>query len=363
MDRELSISLDLTRAIAAFSVFLAHFSYMGYTGTYADFFHEYGHSGVVMFFVLSGYVIAFVCEHKHRDFRCYMTARFARLYSVLVFALLLTYALDTLGRNIDPAIYSGIPDASPFTGAMLNILFLQQSSFLSFKYLSNGPPWSLSYEFWYYVIFGCYFYLRGYARYLSLAALLLVVWPKILLRMPCWLTGVFVYRLHKRGSGKSPAYTLLALLSFACFWYIASQAELIARLSLVPEYSGISSSSLAFSKYFLSDYLLAAVFGVMIFSLKYASGTCILSDNTVSRLIRRWAGFSFSMYSYHVPIILFLSATGLFNTDSTAASLLLMVTTIAVIYLLSLFTESRVKQLRLVLDRMGRLGVRASAQA
>ncbi|MDH3900631.1 MAG: acyltransferase family protein, partial [Gammaproteobacteria bacterium] len=90
MDRDLSVSLDLIRVIAAFTVLLAHFSYMGYTGAYTDFFHDYGHAGVVMFFVLSGYVIAFVCEKKHNSLRDYMFARFARLYSVLPFALLLT---------------------------------------------------------------------------------------------------------------------------------------------------------------------------------------------------------------------------------------------------------------------------------
>jgi peptidoglycan/LPS O-acetylase OafA/YrhL len=362
MDRELSISLDLTRAVAAFSVFLAHFSYMGYTGTYTDFFHEYGHSGVVMFFVLSGYVIAFVCENKHSDFRCYMTARFARLYSVLLFALLLTFVLDTTGRSLDPSTYSGIPDSSPFAGAIINVLFLQQSSLFSFKYFSNGPLWSLSYEFWYYVIFGCYFYLRGYARYLSIAALSLVVWPNILLLMPCWLTGVFVYQLHKRGSGKSRKYTLLAGLSFALFWFIASQAEFITWLSHFPETFGVNRTALGFSKYFLSDYLLAAVFGVMIFSLKYASGLGILSGTISSKAIRLSAGFSFSIYSYHVPVILFLSATGIFNTASAASAFLLMCTAIAAIYLLSLFTESKARQLRLAIDRLGRFCLRPNMQ-
>ena len=248
INRELSISLDLVRAIAAFSVFLSHFSYIGYTGTYTDFFHQYGHSGVVMFFVLSGYFIAYVCENKHDNFLDYMAARFARLYSVLLFALPLTFVLDTAGRNMSPHTYTTIPDSSPFAGALLNILFLQQGSFISFKYLSNGPLWSLSYEFWYYVTFGCCYYLSGWKRYTCLTVLSLLIWPKILLLMPCWLIGVFIYHLHKYGAARSWRYTLLTGISFSSFWFIASQENLISTLSSLPEIFGINRSTLAYSQ-------------------------------------------------------------------------------------------------------------------
>lgn len=362
MNRELSISLDLVRVIAACTVFLAHFSRLGYTGTYTGFFSEFGHAGVVMFFVLSGYVIAFVCEHKHRDFGCYIRARFARLYSVLLFALLLTFVLDTTGRNLDPSVYTGIPDSPPLAGALLVIMFVQQISFISFKYLSNGPLWSLSYEFWYYIIFGCFYYLTGVKRNVCLLVLFLLVWPKILLLMPCWLAGVIVYQLHKGNTEKSPKYTLLAMGSFAMFWYIASQGKFISWLSHLPGNFGIDPSSLAFSKHFLSDYLLAATFSLTIYSLRYATGTRILTGKYISKAIRTCAGCSFSLYSYHVPFILFLSASGIFNTGSAGSSLLMMCTVLYSIYLLSLVTEAKVKQLRIFLEKLARLSIRPGIQ-
>jgi peptidoglycan/LPS O-acetylase OafA/YrhL len=352
MEREFSIALELSRALAAFSVFLAHFSYMGYTSTHTEFFHEYGHAAVVMFFVLSGYVIAYVCENKHADFRSYMTARFARLYSVLLFALLLTYVLDTAGRYLDPSVYSGIEAGYPVASAMVSVLFLQQSSLFSVKYLSNGPLWSLSYEFWYYVIFGCFYYFRGLKRVLSLALLMLVVWPKVLLLFPCWILGVLIYRLHKVRLEKSPAHTGIVVLAFSGFWVIASQDDMIHWLSMLPLQYGLYPSSSGFSSYFLSDYLLAATFGLLLFSLKYAAGLHPLAGKKTGSVVSLFSGFSFSMYSYHVPVILFLASTGLFVTDSAVSSLLLMFVSIVSIYLLSRFTEARVKQLRNLLNRI-----------
>ena len=52
----------------------------------------------MVFFVLSGFVIAYVSEQKEHTLREYSISRLARLWSVAVPALILTIALDQLGR-------------------------------------------------------------------------------------------------------------------------------------------------------------------------------------------------------------------------------------------------------------------------
>ena len=56
-------------------------------------FHA-GHSAVVIFFVLSGYVITYVASERETTLRDYALSRCARIYAVAVPTLLLTIVLD-----------------------------------------------------------------------------------------------------------------------------------------------------------------------------------------------------------------------------------------------------------------------------
>jgi peptidoglycan/LPS O-acetylase OafA/YrhL len=94
----------------------------------------------------------------------YGIARLSRLWTVLLPALLLTLALDTLGAQLSPTAYLGgfgapfmsgpQPDAAAAHGWWVlvgNLFFVQTVSVP--VYGTNGPLWSLSNEFWYYVLF------------------------------------------------------------------------------------------------------------------------------------------------------------------------------------------------------------------
>src|SRR4051794_17257355 len=102
MKRGLSIYLDLVRVVAALLVFVHHLSLD--FGCYARpeagcvlVPYHVGHSSVVLFFVLSGYVITYVAHERERTLSAFALARVARIYSVAVPALVLTMALDGLG--------------------------------------------------------------------------------------------------------------------------------------------------------------------------------------------------------------------------------------------------------------------------
>src|SRR6478609_2826926 len=130
--------------------------------------HGFGHQAVVVFFVLSGYLVGGeVLREIQRgtfDWRVYSIRRVSRLYAVYIAALLLGALWDNLGLrffnahqlyntsgNPFPMIYYSVAERlSPaiFTG---NLFFCQTLLVPTFG--SNTPLWSLANEAWYYALF------------------------------------------------------------------------------------------------------------------------------------------------------------------------------------------------------------------
>ena len=63
MKPSVSAYLDILRILAALTVFMAHFSYDRF-GNIFMVFRPYAHQAVIVFFVLSGYVIAYVVNEQ-----------------------------------------------------------------------------------------------------------------------------------------------------------------------------------------------------------------------------------------------------------------------------------------------------------
>jgi len=127
-----------------------------------------GHVAVLFFFVLSGFVIhlkyaATLNETPaaRLDWLDYAWRRIKRLYPPLIFALLLTSVLDALGGHFGFPIY-GQPTPYPNINRNVipvhdawtllgNLAFLMQSHVRVWG--TNGPLWSLHYEWWFYVLY------------------------------------------------------------------------------------------------------------------------------------------------------------------------------------------------------------------
>jgi len=208
--------LDGLRGLAALIVFLTHVRgefFVQWTDldavshgplNYALFvLTRLGREAVIVFFVLSGYLVGGQALNALRKCRFsasgYFTARLSRLYAVVVPALLLTSIADYLAGT-----WTVARDGAPVFG--LNLLFLQQ--IFGDSYGSNGPLWSLAYEGWFYALFGLALTVcarRQEDRAALPAALLLVaavalLWarcPLILWMFPLWLAGVLA-RSHGR---------------------------------------------------------------------------------------------------------------------------------------------------------------------
>ncbi len=144
------------------------------------FLTGFGHEAVMVFFVISGYLVGGKVWSLYREgrfgWRRYLADRASRLYAVLFVALLLGAAMDWTGYLFfnkyglynqgyegSIAVLGAAPiDRMGWRDFLVNAFFLQ--TIVGPTFGSNGPLWSLAYEWWYYVLFP-----------LALAA----VWPMV----------------------------------------------------------------------------------------------------------------------------------------------------------------------------------------
>jgi peptidoglycan/LPS O-acetylase OafA/YrhL len=328
----------------------------------------------MVFFVLSGLLIS---GSVTRDFRLrrwswakYVASRGARLYMVLVPGLLLTLLWDELGLSLfsQNPIYSGAPrpwlhdyfpvaeriDLATLAG---NLVFLQTIRVPPLG--SNDPLWSLSYEFWYYVLFPCLWLALFTARppwqRLACAGVAAVVFlgvgSSILLYFPIWLLGAAVGLLPRARVPRGKPAFLLTSAAFLAF-LAAAVAGHVGGVR-----AALGNSVVA------ADYLTAVGFAVFLYLLLHHD-----SPGTSSRYTRvagHLAGFSYSLYVLHMPLLVFLRALLIPDRPWTpdAANLLAAAAlcAIAVVYalLLSRPTEAKTEALRGCLMRVaGRLSLR-----
>jgi peptidoglycan/LPS O-acetylase OafA/YrhL len=293
MTPALSVYLDLLRAAAALVVFLGHFAIQRHGGGYLWQFTAHGHVAVIVFFVLSGFVIAWTAETKEREIRSFALARLARLLSVTVPALALTLAADYAGSKVLAYPY---PDTWQLFGEdfaaryVASLLFLNQSWGWEFVPGSNIPYWSLPYEFWYYALFGAAVFLRGKTRVAALVAASLVAGPRVLLLAPVWLMGVAAWRLYTRLPSASAV--LIAVVTALLFVLVEETAG--------PLFTGMFGKDLA-NIALGYEYVLGALAALHLAAVARLGGVPGLLR--VAAPIRFAARNSFSLYLYHYPLL------------------------------------------------------------
>ena len=150
-------TLDSWRGICAVIVAMMHFPTSGLLAESAVV--RGGYLFVDYFFVLSGAVIAHGYGHKIADGASYlrfMALRLGRVYPLHVAVLALFVAFEAL-RLFVPALRGD--GAAPFTDGntlpdLVSSLLLLNGVGIEDQLVWNGPSWSISSEFWTYVLFG-----------------------------------------------------------------------------------------------------------------------------------------------------------------------------------------------------------------
>jgi peptidoglycan/LPS O-acetylase OafA/YrhL len=359
-----SVHLDAIRGVSAVAVLIYHLRGLFFVD-YPDVARKslfssalyavtgYGHQAVIIFFVLSGYFIGTSVMQSvgaaRWSWRTYLVTRLARLQLVLFPALVLGAIWDRIGMTVQQAapLYYGalykfyVPSVamrSTLPVFLGNLLFLQ--SIVSPVFGSNGPLWSLSYEFWYYILFPALALAmaasvgtRWRIAYAALA--LLLFWflgAQIGLYFLIWMAGVAVGRLQRAVHFRtaSPVLSLGAGLIFMC--------------SLAWGRTHRLSSDL------LTDYIVGACFALWLFTLLLGSREDV--SPAYVRGAKKLAGCSYTLYLAHFPALLLLR--GVLNPSGNwqpdlwhliyALGIGLLIVSYA--YLIAEFTEARTASVR-----------------
>jgi len=345
MSRTFSIYLDAVRFIAAILVVLTHFRHEKFSGgALREIIGNSGNEAVMVFFVLSGLVIAYTVDAKDRNLHDYMLNRLARLYSVAIPALFLTVILDQTGRVISEGVYDYEYYRSdwPLIRFVANMFFTTEFWFFSIRPFSNGPFWSLGYEFWYYVIFGMAIFLKGKIRVLLIAITCIVIGPKILLLFPLWLLGVMVYHVNKSQKiSRTLGWFLFIVSIIAMVMYVGLGAK--ASLDSFTEtiLGHKLYDQLLWSKFFISSYLIALIIAANFIGFNSITDVFEGFFRRLEKLIRYLASFTFTIYLMHFPLMLFFVALIPGARQNAADQVLLLFAVGISIFVIGLFTEHK----------------------
>ncbi|WP_233801395.1 acyltransferase family protein [Paraburkholderia sp. HP33-1] len=297
----------------AFHQSVGHSLSLSALAAYLTFPIAWGSAGVPLFFVISGY-----CIHRGGALRLadnpayrldagnFWLRRFARIYPVLLAALVLTFALDSLSLQLPPVSHK-IRDIGwqPF---LVNLFSLQGVA--GKTYGSNGALWTLSLEVQFYAIYPLLFALRrriGMNTALALVAAINVASAYVLERHDLqfftsywfsWMLGAWIADTKARSARDARAPALLfvlaaVLIAGGCFAFHFGQ------------YGAFQIWALGFACYLYKA--LDARDG----SRREASGLLALlraGSDAMARLLSRCGDFSFSLYLIHLPIFVMLSS-------------------------------------------------------
>ena len=320
MGRQLSLYLDVLRLLGAVMVLLAHWAFPRFTGTDHSWMrqHDLGGDGVVIFFVLSGLLIAFTAERRQSEGPTLFAAdRLSRLWSVALPVLVFGIFLDWVGQAHDPTLYaiSGYHGQWSILDIITGATFTNQLWFTDISPGANSPYWSLGYEAWYYAIFAGFFFAPRNLRWVIAGGLALVAGPKILLLAPSWLMGVWLWSASKSGRlAELNQRTALALTIAPVLVYLIAHANLWhLRLSA---FTYDLFGAAWYAQLGASDsFLWAAILGLLV-TAHLAGAAALLqarpntsqAEGRSAALIRWLAGGSFALYLVHYPVLNLLGA-------------------------------------------------------
>ena len=297
-NQERFLALEGGRGVLALVVMLAHFD-VNFHGKW--FFSAINLYYLVdYFFVFSGFLMAWIYWERMRtarDLGNYFVVRFCRIYPLHLFwvAIFVLFELFRLTLNQE------ILDSRPFTGAyaiekLPEHVFMLQAMGLSKVHSWNFPSWSLSTEFFAYIVFGGYIFITSKWRVWAAVAIVLLcaialwVWSDIGFQetvymgfyrcLASFMMGVILFRFYRKTLFLKNSPGLMTILG-------------LLALCLLFSFSFISTNK-AWS------FLTPLVAGFMVWTLVYDAG--LLSRFFSSRIPLFLGAMSFSMYLAHVFI-------------------------------------------------------------
>lgn len=347
----MSLYLDVIRFGAAVEVFLFHLAIIARFAWHPTFL-SFGHEAVVVFFVLSGYVISYAAASRDRTLQRFTANRLIRVYSVSIPALLLTVILEHWGVPLDPSIYQGLAPLDFPKIRFVISLFLLNETWVSVEALSNAVVWSLCYEVAYYAIFASCFFLTGRKRLWALAACLLFAGPRSLLLFPVWLMGSLAFFEKRSCNWSRYVHWALFLLPLPGFWLYMAVPLSGITVKLAVDGLGWTNAwhDLGNSRHMLSDYYLGIVLMLHFLGAKNLGPVLLALLGSVAPLVRMLASYTFTLYMIHVPVTFFASA--LFGIEQPWSPAVIIFTVALATALVGYFSEHQRYRLKRPLERL-----------
>lgn len=359
MNPSLSVYLDAVRLMAAALVMFGHA--FNFTGGHFHAMAGHGAASVAVFFVLSGFVIAFVTDKKERSGTDYAISRASRMYSVALSALVVAVCADYIGYQTNSSPYTGysigVGEAHRFNTGYFNpnwhwLDLLRMATFTNELWQdhvqvgSNEPYWSLGFEVWYYIIFGLYtFAPTGRKGRIALAGLAaLIAGPKICLYLPLWLLGVGCYKLLTTETthlAKVPTGMAIGtFLATAVLYLLARRYSApLTQSMFLPVGLDMKTAVTVLHFHFIG----------LLFSLNLISFYVLATRLAwIATLTQQWkkqiqwlAGATFTLYLAHQPLLLMSLALNPLERGGAAWAYTSLGATVVMVLLLAQFTERK----------------------
>lgn len=348
MNKETSIYLDAVRFIAAAAVFLDHTSGQRLTGGLFWQFGRYGPEAVSVFFVLSGFVIAHVTAEREHGAGSYALARAARILSVAVPALLLTFALDAIGRAINPDMYTlawNYHANGRLWQAISGLLFINGAWSIGTVIGSNLSYWTLGMEVPYYLIWGLATYAPRNWRAPAVMLALVAYGPAVAALFPVWLLGVGAYHFTARrqiGARLGVGLCVLPMLAWAIYEVWVWRGGV-----MLPNVAALFPGDLTLQHYLLGTFFACHIVGFNAIAHEFAAPI-----KRFERPIRWTAGATFSLYLFHLPIAQFIASVMPWPPWSTAGRVAVYAGTLVAVFVLAEVSERRKAQWRQALSAL-----------
>jgi peptidoglycan/LPS O-acetylase OafA/YrhL len=251
-----------------------------------------------------------LCEHETTPVD-YYSARIARIYSVLLPAIAVTFVLDRVGAAMAPGVYSASTEGwyAPTAGLgnyALALIFLNEIWFVHLVAGTNSPTWSLTLEVWYYLIFGIMFFCPRKLAVFGGILVFIIVGPKLILLAPCWFLGVAAsylarYRLSILSALALSVAPIVAIVVLMCIPGDKTGANQISRIV------GFNIRPYLWN----SEVFLRLTFVSLMTAIHFVGMHRALQDfrqTVFSKIISQCAQFTYSIYLFHYPIKFFVAA-------------------------------------------------------
>lgn len=340
VDERMSVLLDALRGLSALVVLLGHAVQLRiYTGPW-PFSASFQHGAVVVFFVLSGIVIASSVQRPGASLSGYAWARARRIMPVALCAIILGAAAWSIVTLRDGPL-AGPPHNLELSGAALLWPAMFLSERMGIGPAGNPPYWSLCYEVAYYALFGAAWFLRGWRRVVAVAVIAALAGGKVLLLAPVWLMGVVVVLGWDRV--RVPRYVGWVMLGAGVALFIPlATASAGARIEqMAGAMTGIDMAALGYARTVVSDVALGICVASALFGMR-AVGECWPPlPRPMAKGARLLAAISFSLYLSHWPVMCSMRAFGISAADNIALALMLLLVPLGFAGVMSWFLERR----------------------